>query len=79
MSSVHLHHKRLQYLTNIFVVDEHSALGQTPLPRTLTALINEALASSSVPSSPALLAVFELLRTSANFCMDHGMLPPCSC
>ncbi|KAF8507234.1 hypothetical protein JB92DRAFT_2735750 [Gautieria morchelliformis] len=52
-------------------VDEHSALGQTPLPRTLTALVNEALAAPGVPSGPASLAVFELLRTSANFCMDH--------
>ena len=52
-------------------MDEHTALGQTPLPRTLTALINEALAPSS-PSGPALSAVFELLRTSANLCMDHG-------
>ncbi|KAF8590562.1 hypothetical protein K439DRAFT_1403733 [Ramaria rubella] len=52
-------------------VDEHSALGRTPLPRTLTALINEALAAHSAPSVAALSAVFELLRTSANFCMDH--------
>lgn len=62
-----------------WIVDEHSALGQTPLPRTLTALINEALAAPSVPSGAALSAIYELLRTSANFCMDHGTFIDCSC
>lgn len=79
LSSFHLHCGLARYLTDpCRVVDEHSALGQTPLPRTLTALINEALATPSVPSGPALVAVFELLRTSANFCMDHGTFTPCS-
>lgn len=72
-SVVCLHRKRAQSLISVFrVVDEQSALGQTPLPRTLTALLNEALAAPSVPSGSALSAIYELLRTSANFCMDHG-------
>ncbi|GJJ12165.1 hypothetical protein Clacol_006406 [Clathrus columnatus] len=53
-------------------VDEHSALGRTPLPRTLTALVNEALAAATIPNEVTLTAVYELLRTSANFCMDHN-------
>ncbi|KAJ7109328.1 hypothetical protein C8R44DRAFT_802209 [Mycena epipterygia] len=52
-------------------VDNHSALGQTPLPQTLTTLFTSALHGSTIPALPYIPAVFELLRVSANLCMDH--------
>ncbi|KAF8520236.1 hypothetical protein BU17DRAFT_46922 [Hysterangium stoloniferum] len=63
--------RNLADLLRIREMVEQSALGQTPLPRTLTSLMNEAVAGPSVPLGPALSAIYELLRTSANFCMDH--------
>ncbi|KAJ7452474.1 hypothetical protein B0H11DRAFT_293903 [Mycena galericulata] len=52
-------------------VDNHTALGQTPLPQSLTALLTSALHGSTIPAVPYVPAVFELLRVSANLCMDH--------
>ncbi|KAJ6630755.1 hypothetical protein B0H10DRAFT_2160153 [Mycena sp. CBHHK59/15] len=52
-------------------VDNHTALGQTTLPRTLTSLFTSALHGSAVPALPYIPAIFEILRVSANLCMDH--------
>ncbi|KAJ7740657.1 hypothetical protein DFH07DRAFT_838644 [Mycena maculata] len=52
-------------------VDNHTALGQTPLPQTLTTLFTSALHGSTIPAVSYIPAVFELLRVSANMCMDH--------
>ncbi|KAJ6547514.1 hypothetical protein B0H19DRAFT_1166060 [Mycena capillaripes] len=52
-------------------VDNHTALGQTPLPQTLATLLTSALHGSTIPALPHISVVFELLRVSANLCMDH--------
>ncbi|KAJ7156022.1 hypothetical protein C8R43DRAFT_922335 [Mycena crocata] len=52
-------------------VDNHTALGQTPLPQTLTTLLTAALHGATIPALPYIPVVFELLRVSANLCMDH--------
>ncbi|KAJ7470716.1 hypothetical protein FB451DRAFT_349529 [Mycena latifolia] len=52
-------------------VDNHTALGQTPLPQTLTTLLASALHGSTIPDLSYIPAVFELLRVSANLCIDH--------
>ncbi|KAF7338334.1 GTP binding [Mycena venus] len=57
-------------------VDNHTALGQTPLSQTLAALLASALHGATIPALPYIPAVFELLRVSANLCMDHGKLSP---
>ncbi|KAJ6502596.1 hypothetical protein C8R45DRAFT_977130 [Mycena sanguinolenta] len=52
-------------------VDNHTALGQTSLPQALATLLAAALHGASIPALPHIPAVFELLRVSANLCMDH--------
>ncbi|KAJ7685139.1 hypothetical protein DFH06DRAFT_1157579 [Mycena polygramma] len=52
-------------------VDNHTALGQTPLPQTLATLLTSALHGSTIPALPHIPVVFELLRVAANLCMDH--------
>ncbi|KAK7014904.1 GTP binding protein [Favolaschia claudopus] len=52
-------------------VDNHTALGQTTLPQALATLFASALHGAAIPSLPYIPAVFELLRVSANLCMDH--------
>ena len=51
-------------------VEQQTALGQTLLPQTLTSLLKSAL--NDRDSSSCKAAIFELLRVSANLCMDHG-------
>jgi hypothetical protein len=55
--------------------DNHTALGATPLPRTLTSLLKLALNDSTVVDTPHAAVVFELFRVAANLCMDHGKNP----
>lgn len=50
----------------------HTALGRTTLPQTLTTLLKDALKDSDITSLPHPAAIFELLRIGANLCMDHG-------
>jgi len=52
-------------------VDEHTALGRTLFPQTLTSLL---IAAGEDDGSDELrrLAMFELLRVGANLCVDHG-------
>ncbi|KAF7966291.1 hypothetical protein HWV62_39207 [Athelia sp. TMB] len=50
----------------------HTALGRTPLPQTLTSLLKSSVNDSSIPSTGHEAAVFELLRIGANLAMDHG-------
>ncbi|KAJ7172525.1 hypothetical protein C8R46DRAFT_1086280 [Mycena filopes] len=52
-------------------VDNHTPLGQTQLPQNLATLLTSALHGSSIPAVPHIPAVFELLRVSANLCVDH--------
>ncbi|KAJ7097972.1 hypothetical protein B0H15DRAFT_823645 [Mycena belliarum] len=52
-------------------IDNHTALGQTSLPQDLTTLFTSALHGSAIPDLSYLPVVFELLRVSANLCMDH--------
>ncbi|EJD06025.1 uncharacterized protein FOMMEDRAFT_104451 [Fomitiporia mediterranea MF3/22] len=53
-------------------VDEHTTLGKTLLPQTLTSLLKVALEGSRVPDDAHAAAVLELLRVGANLCMDHN-------
>ncbi|KAG6832376.1 hypothetical protein H0H92_002644 [Tricholoma furcatifolium] len=54
-----------------FLVDNHSILGETPLPRTLASLFTLALHGSPIPSDKYTSVILELLRLAANLCMDH--------
>ncbi|KAF5381116.1 hypothetical protein D9615_003916 [Tricholomella constricta] len=51
--------------------DNHSILGRTALPITLTSLFTLSLHGSGVPDDKYTSVVFELLRVAANICMDH--------
>jgi len=53
-------------------VDEHTALGRTLLPQTLTLLLKASLESTRIPEGERSAAMFELLRVGANLCMDHS-------
>lgn len=53
-------------------MDNHTALGQSGLAQTLTTLVTSALHGSAVPDPAFTAPLFELLRVSANLCMDHG-------
>src|ERR1700691_2868957 len=52
--------------------DNHTSLGRTHLPQTLTSLLTSSLSGSPIPSPPRTSAVFDILRIGANLCMDHG-------
>ncbi|EGN93229.1 hypothetical protein SERLA73DRAFT_64433 [Serpula lacrymans var. lacrymans S7.3] len=51
--------------------DNHTMLGLTSLPQTLTALLRNALNGSSIPTVEHSAPVYEILRVGANLCMDH--------
>ncbi|ESK96931.1 gtp binding [Moniliophthora roreri MCA 2997] len=52
-------------------VDNHTALGQTSLPQTLNTLYTLALQGSATPDLIYSAPILEILRVSANLCMDH--------
>lgn len=54
------------------IVDNHTILGKTTLPQSLTFLLTLALHGSLTPPDTSTSVVFELLRVAANICMDHG-------
>lgn len=54
------------------LVDNHSILGQTELPQSLTSLLSLALNGAHTPDINHASAVLEILRVGANFCMNHG-------
>jgi hypothetical protein len=58
----------LSYLSE----DNHTVLGNTSLPQTLTSLLKEALNGATVPDDAHASAVFEIFRVAANLCNDHG-------
>ncbi|KAF8636632.1 hypothetical protein AX17_003441 [Amanita inopinata Kibby_2008] len=51
--------------------DNHTPLGRSSLPTTLTTLFSLALHSSPVPDITYAAPINELLRIAANLCMDH--------
>lgn len=53
-------------------MDNHTKLGKSALPQTLTDLLTIALHGSAIPSDEYITAVFEVLRIAANLCLDHG-------
>lgn len=55
--------------------DQHTALGQTPLPQTLNTLLKATFHGEKTPPSDKRGAIFEILRVGANLCMDHGAFP----
>jgi hypothetical protein len=52
--------------------DNHTILGKTELPQTLTSLLALALQGSHFPVENRSAPVLEVLRAGANLCMDHG-------
>ncbi|KAJ4488004.1 hypothetical protein J3R30DRAFT_3280675 [Lentinula aciculospora] len=52
-------------------IDNHSVLGRTPLIKNLSALFTLALHGSTIPNSAYTSPILEILRVSANLCMDH--------
>lgn len=62
-------------LDNIsLIVDNHTVLGKTPLIKTLSSLFTLARHGSAIPDSKYTTPILEILRVSANLCMDHGQL-----
>ncbi|KAF8959042.1 hypothetical protein BDZ97DRAFT_2045486 [Flammula alnicola] len=53
-------------------VDNHTILGKTELPQTLTSLLSLGLHGCHIPDDNRTGAVLEILRVGANFCMDHN-------
>lgn len=53
-------------------MDNHSILGQTDLPQSITSLLSLALNGAHIPDINHTSVVLEILRVGANFCMDHG-------
>ena len=65
----------LQYTELSPAVDNHTALGNTALPQTISSLLELAIDKTdrrAVPSPGRVNVVIELLRLGANLCMDHG-------
>lgn len=56
------------------VHDNHTLLGRSPLPTTLTNLLSLALHGAPVPDLTYTAPVNELLRVAANLSMDHSTL-----
>ena len=66
---------------DVSLVDNHTILGQTELPQSLTSLLSLALNGEHIPDINHASVVLEILRVGANFCMNHGqqalnLLPP---
>ncbi|KAG8217480.1 hypothetical protein J3R82DRAFT_5625 [Butyriboletus roseoflavus] len=51
--------------------DNHTTLGESSLPQDLTSLLSKALDGSAVPNDTRATAVLEILRVSANLCVEH--------
>ncbi|KAF6765164.1 hypothetical protein DFP72DRAFT_870286 [Ephemerocybe angulata] len=51
--------------------DTHTLLGKSSLPQNLASLITLALHGSPYPSDEYTAPIFEMLRVSANLCLDH--------
>lgn len=62
------------YNISVSTVDNHTILGKTSLIKTLSSLFILALHGSAIPGSVYTSPVLEILRVSANLCMDHGQL-----
>jgi hypothetical protein len=54
------------------LVNNHTILGKTELPQTLTTLLASALQGSHIPVENRSAPVLEVLRAGANLCMDHS-------
>ncbi|KAF8902129.1 hypothetical protein CPB84DRAFT_1729336 [Gymnopilus junonius] len=52
-------------------VDNHTILGKTELPQTLTSLLSLALRGTYPPNDDRTAPILEILRVGANLCMDH--------
>lgn len=57
-------------------MDEHTALGRTLFPQTLTKLLIAAGEDDGSNDEVRRLAMYELLRIGANLCVDHGDCVP---
>ncbi|KAF8559536.1 hypothetical protein OG21DRAFT_1430391 [Imleria badia] len=58
---------RIRYGTE----DNHTILGRSTLPQDLTSLLCKALDGLSVPNDTRATTVLEILRVSANLCVEH--------
>ncbi|TFK29897.1 hypothetical protein FA15DRAFT_663190 [Coprinopsis marcescibilis] len=52
-------------------VENHTTLGKSTLPQTLTTLLTLSLRGSSIPPEANTGPVFQILRVAANLCLDH--------
>ncbi|KAF9069683.1 hypothetical protein BDP27DRAFT_1420798 [Rhodocollybia butyracea] len=52
-------------------IDNHTLLGKTSLIKTLSSLFTIARHDSAIPDSKYTTPILEILRVSANLCMDH--------
>jgi hypothetical protein len=51
--------------------DNHTSLGRTTLPQTLTDLFASTLPSSSIPTIELAPVILQILRVGANLCLNH--------
>lgn len=63
---------RHEITESIVLVDNHTVLGRTALPQSLTSLFTLSLQGGAIPNDNFTSVVFEILRVAANICMDHG-------
>jgi len=57
---------------SLHIVDNHTILGQTSLPRSISLLLALALRDAPIPTDSKATATLELIRVSANFCIDNS-------
>lgn len=72
--SLCLIHAHCYFITSHSSVDNHTVLGQTSLIRTISALFSLALHGKAIPDPAYTAPILEILRVSANLCMDHGQM-----
>jgi hypothetical protein len=68
--SIHFKSNATQLISRL--VDNHEILGKSALPQSLAALIPLALHGAPVPPDEYTAPICEMLRVSANLCLDHG-------
>lgn len=67
--SAAIHYVKKSYLS---IADNHTVLGQTSLPRSIRLLLTMASRDAPVPTGTRAAAALELIRVSANFCIDNS-------
>ena len=71
LESINLKSNATQLISRL--VDNHEILGKSALPQSLATLIPLALHGAPVPPDEYTAPICEMLRVSANLCLDHGI------